>query len=448
MRLPGTWDLSRFGLACGARRRFLPVLRVPSASPEHARSRGVEEEAATTNATVMPPGGVSESGPSDSTDGVVSAAASTNTSPSANSGEVAAADDAVPHTPQHVLQALRRHGLPADRLVETQHTAASSIEAAAALGVHVRQIAKSLGFMVNGQPVLVVASGSTRVDSKKLCKLCGVSRRKVCVWRASACVWCKTESLAGFPNSCSALGVFFCCCLLLDSPPPLPHLFQWCSLVQMRMATPRQCVSVFGFPPGALGPLGLRTSCNVLIDASLDGVGELYCGGGSSRHMLRLSLLELTTATQGRVVQLSTAAASTHDVQALHAGTSAGGHESKTAVTETALASATVAAAASAATAATASAATATATRAQAAAVASGQLASGMSATDVWRDGEVPKVELKFALDAALVRTTHCACAKHAVVKGTDFMCAYVSLLVPSTCATGSPRALVACRWM
>lgn len=47
-------------------------------------------------------------------------------------------------------------------------SARTAQEAADALGVEVGQIAKSLVFVAGEQPVLVVASGSDRVDTKRL----------------------------------------------------------------------------------------------------------------------------------------------------------------------------------------------------------------------------------------------------------------------------------------
>lgn len=51
--------------------------------------------------------------------------------------------------------------------------ARTSQQAADALGVTVAQIAKSLVFTVNGQPIMVIASGVNRVDEGKLGALAG-----------------------------------------------------------------------------------------------------------------------------------------------------------------------------------------------------------------------------------------------------------------------------------
>ena|SRR5271165_5480858 len=60
------------------------------------------------------------------------------------------------------------------RVLEFEESTRSSADAAAAVGCAVAQIAKSMVFRAaDGQPVLVVASGSNRVDDKKVAALLG-----------------------------------------------------------------------------------------------------------------------------------------------------------------------------------------------------------------------------------------------------------------------------------
>ena len=67
---------------------------------------------------------------------------------------------------------MRQLGI-AREIVELSVHARTSQQAAAALGVDVAQIAKSLVFVVNGRPLLVIASGANRVDEAKLATLAG-----------------------------------------------------------------------------------------------------------------------------------------------------------------------------------------------------------------------------------------------------------------------------------
>jgi Cys-tRNA(Pro) deacylase len=60
------------------------------------------------------------------------------------------------------------------QVVEFEESTGTSGEAAAAIGCTLAQIAKSLVFRsASGKPVLVVASGSNRVDEKKVGRLLG-----------------------------------------------------------------------------------------------------------------------------------------------------------------------------------------------------------------------------------------------------------------------------------
>lgn len=63
-------------------------------------------------------------------------------------------------------------------VIELPVEARTSQQAADAVGVGVGQIAKSLVFMVDGAPVMVIASGVNRVDERKLATLAGGKVRR------------------------------------------------------------------------------------------------------------------------------------------------------------------------------------------------------------------------------------------------------------------------------
>src|SRR5438876_11509070 len=63
-------------------------------------------------------------------------------------------------------------------VVELAVEARTSQQAADAVGVHVGQIAKSLVFTVDGEPVMVIGSGVNRVDARKLGRLAGGKVRR------------------------------------------------------------------------------------------------------------------------------------------------------------------------------------------------------------------------------------------------------------------------------
>ena len=68
-----------------------------------------------------------------------------------------------------VKEAARELGLDV-HLKTLDESTATVAEAATALGVDQGQIAKSIVFVMDGEPVLVVASGRHRIDQEKVCE--------------------------------------------------------------------------------------------------------------------------------------------------------------------------------------------------------------------------------------------------------------------------------------
>lgn len=84
----------------------------------------------------------------------------------------------MPTAVERVAAALVARGVRAEILEFTEGTRTAE-QAAAAVGTTAGQIVKSLVFLADGNPVLVLASGSHRVDPIKLAQACGahVARR-------------------------------------------------------------------------------------------------------------------------------------------------------------------------------------------------------------------------------------------------------------------------------
>ena len=61
---------------------------------------------------------------------------------------------------------LEQFGL-ADRIIVTQHSSATVAEAAEALGCREEMIAKTLSFLQDEKPVLILADGVARIDNRK-----------------------------------------------------------------------------------------------------------------------------------------------------------------------------------------------------------------------------------------------------------------------------------------
>jgi prolyl-tRNA editing enzyme YbaK/EbsC (Cys-tRNA(Pro) deacylase) len=74
---------------------------------------------------------------------------------------------------ERVRASLAANGLGGARIREFDASTATSADAAAAIGTSVERIVKSLVFMAGDAPLLVLASGSNRVDTRKLAALAG-----------------------------------------------------------------------------------------------------------------------------------------------------------------------------------------------------------------------------------------------------------------------------------
>ena len=120
------------------------------------------------------------------------------------------------------------------------------------IGCELGQIVKSLAFVVEGQPILVLASGDQRVDDRKIAELYNVGRKKV------------------------------------------------------KIATPEDCIAIYGFAPGGVPPVGHRTvGLPTYIDNSLQRYEQLYAAGGASNAIFPITLTELVDVTSGRVVDIA-----------------------------------------------------------------------------------------------------------------------------------------------
>jgi Cys-tRNA(Pro) deacylase len=137
---------------------------------------------------------------------------------------------------ERVTEALRALGVET-QVIEFPQTTRTAADAAAAIGVTVGQIVKSLVFLADGRPVLALVSGTNRLDPEKLRHLAGAAR----VERAEAdAVRAATGyAIGGVPpvGHAQALAVF------LDQDL-LPH-----AVVYAAAGTPN---AVFAITPGQL----------------------------------------------------------------------------------------------------------------------------------------------------------------------------------------------------
>ncbi len=146
-----------------------------------------------------------------------------------------------------VTAAAKERGLEIStrRFPEGTKTAA---DAAAAIGVTVGQIVKSLVFGVDNEIVMALVSGSNQLDEKKLALAAGGAK-----------------------------------CARVDADA-------------VREAT--------GYPIGGVPPLGLATQLRIFIDPDLMQYDEVWAAAGTWNDVFAVSPRELATATAGVVVDL------------------------------------------------------------------------------------------------------------------------------------------------
>lgn len=124
-------------------------------------------------------------------------------------------------------------------------------DAARELEVGTDCIVKSLVFLNDDSPLLVVASGLSRVDRRKLAALLGVGRKKV------------------------------------------------------RFATAEQALALTGYVVGSMPPFGHRQRLRTLVDPAVAALETVYGGGGDIDAMMRLTSRELIRAAAAEVHPLS-----------------------------------------------------------------------------------------------------------------------------------------------
>jgi prolyl-tRNA editing enzyme YbaK/EbsC (Cys-tRNA(Pro) deacylase) len=141
-----------------------------------------------------------------------------------------------------VREALSQAGATGD-IRHLDESARTAKEAAAALGIQVGQIASSLVFMAAGEPLLIIASGSHRVDTSKVAAILGVAE--------------------------------------LDKA----------SADDVRAAT--------GFAIGGVAPLGHPAPIRTIVDVDLGNFDEVWAAGGHPHYVFPTTFDELLRITGG-----------------------------------------------------------------------------------------------------------------------------------------------------
>ena len=123
-----------------------------------------------------------------------------------------------------------------DRVIVPEHSSATVAEAAEALGCEPGMIAKTLSFLQNDRPVLILVEGMARIDNRKYRKRFG----------------CKA-----------------------------------------KMIPAEQVEELIGHNVGGVCPFGIRDGVTVYLDESLKKHGTVYPAAGSDHSAVRLSIADL-----------------------------------------------------------------------------------------------------------------------------------------------------------
>ncbi len=134
-------------------------------------------------------------------------------------------------------------------IVHLQAETPTVAAAAAAVGVEPAQIIKSVLFLADGQPLLVIANGLSRIAWKTLADYVGVSRKR------------------------------------------------------LKTAKAEQVLATTGYAAGAVPPFGHLAPLRTIVDTAVYAQSLVYGGGGEINALMRLSTAELK-----RVVGTETAA--------------------------------------------------------------------------------------------------------------------------------------------
>jgi Cys-tRNA(Pro) deacylase len=139
-------------------------------------------------------------------------------------------------------------------LVKEIHTFAESTEnaflAAKALGVQQGQIVKSVIFLADGDPVLVLMSGDMNVHTTKLRKFLRAKKVKI--------------------------------------------------------ADPETVMTVTGYPVGAVPPVAHRKPMATYLDESLKRFPDIYPAAGSTNNMFPTTFEELMGLTAAKIIDVAT----------------------------------------------------------------------------------------------------------------------------------------------
>jgi prolyl-tRNA editing enzyme YbaK/EbsC (Cys-tRNA(Pro) deacylase) len=152
-----------------------------------------------------------------------------------------------------VRDALKEAGLDPDRICELPADTSTAETAAQAVGAPQASIVKSLIFLADGAPMLVLVAGDHRADVKRIRALLGLGKKR------------------------------------------------------LRIAQPAEVLAQTGFEVGGVPPVGHETPMRTLIDETLGRFETVWAAAGNAHAVFPIAYQELVTLTSGEVVDLAEA---------------------------------------------------------------------------------------------------------------------------------------------
>jgi prolyl-tRNA editing enzyme YbaK/EbsC (Cys-tRNA(Pro) deacylase) len=156
--------------------------------------------------------------------------------------------DTLPRRAAAIVQAGQHLGLDLE-VREFPEGTRTAVDAARAVGCDVDQIVKSLVFVADGTPVLVLTSGGNRVDPAKVARLTGASA--------------------------------------------------------VRKADADEARTATGFAIGGTPPFGHPRPLTVLVDRDLTRFERVWAAAGTPRHVFAISPAALLDASGGQVTDVA-----------------------------------------------------------------------------------------------------------------------------------------------
>lgn len=151
---------------------------------------------------------------------------------------------------ERVRQALKAMGWDADAVRELPTDTSTAEAAARAVQAPLGSIVKSLIFLADGVPILVLVAGDQRVDIKRLRGILGLSKK---------------------------------------------HL---------RIAQPDEVLAHTGYEVGGVPPIGHAIPMRTLVDRTLSRFEQVWAAAGSSQAVFPIPYQQLVAMTGGEVVDL------------------------------------------------------------------------------------------------------------------------------------------------